>query len=88
MGNKPPLPPLAIKGFDATTSSMRKAPVFDEGHIPKNKDVNAFTADVQRQTPTQQFISYRRAKAPVKGMRSYLDLPREHSFGHSSSCGR
>ena len=49
----PPLPPLSVQGRDV----IRKNLVFDEGKIPKNKNMNGFTQDVQKDTPTKEFMS-------------------------------
>ena len=57
-------------------------PLFGDGNIPKNKDINNFTKDIQSVTPTQAYISSKRKKvARLNGFRTFADIPNEQPFG-------
>jgi len=44
---KPPLPFLQVKGEAASEHSHKAHPLFGDGNIPKNKDMNSFTKSIQ-----------------------------------------
>lgn len=53
-----------------------------DGIIPKNKDLNNFTKDIQDLTPASSYFrkkSY--SSAHKEGFKTYLDVPEDHIFG-------
>lgn len=57
-------------------------PLFGDGNIPKNKDINNFTKDIQCRTPSQAYISQKRKKVSrLLGFKTYADIPEEQPFG-------
>ena len=49
---KPPKGPLSVVGSSAAGSEQKAHPLFGDGNIPKNKDMNAFTDKIQDYTPS------------------------------------
>ena len=65
---------------DASKKSLN--PLFGDGNIPKNKDMNNFTKDIQSLTPSQAYISQKRKKmARLLGFKTHQDIPEEQPFG-------
>lgn len=55
-------------------------------NIPKNKDINGFTKEIQNVTPVQTYMQKRFLRSAHKeGFRTVTDLPETHSFGRSYS---
>jgi len=59
-------------------------PLFGDGNIPKNKDVNGFTKEIQCKTPVQEYMERRFLRtAHSQGFKTFSDFPGDHSFGKS-----
>lgn len=56
--------------------------LFGDGNIPKNKDMNGFTKDVQKTSLLQTYLKKRfKRSASKEGQTTFMDLPHSHSFG-------
>lgn len=58
-------------------------PLFGD-NIPKNKDINGFTKEIQCITPVQNYMRKRFLRSAHKdGFKTVTDLPEDHKFGMS-----
>ena len=80
------MPPLSVNGQSSYTESAKNTshhPLFGD-HIPKNKDMNGFTKDIQSVTSVQSYMQKRFLRSAHKeGFKTVSDLPDNHSFGKS-----
>lgn len=73
------MPSVSASG---ASDASKGNPLFGDGNIPKNKDVNGFTREVQSKSAVQEYMERRFLRtAHSQGFRTSSDLPSDHSFG-------
>lgn len=64
------------------TGSKAAHPLFGDGNIPKNKDVNGFTKDISQITPLEKYMKHKfHRSAQKEGFKTVKDIPEDFTFG-------
>ncbi|CDW82666.1 ef hand family protein [Stylonychia lemnae] len=80
---RPALSQLSITGQSQKESAAKAHPLFGDGNIPKNKDVNSFQRDIQDITPIRAYMQ-KRIHSPFDRMGNQTFASFNDAFGISS----